>query len=37
LVGIQDERVALASEDLDAVDGKRLSVDTVRFDDGLRE
>ena len=37
LVGIKHERVALAGENLDAVDGEGLGVDTVRLDNGLRK
>lgn len=35
LGGFENERVALTSEDLDAVDGKRLSVNTINLDDRL--
>ena len=35
LGGFENERVALTSKDLDAVDGKRLSVNTINFDDRL--
>jgi hypothetical protein len=35
LVGIEDDRVTLTGEDLEAIDGKRSVVDTIDFDDGL--
>jgi hypothetical protein len=35
LVGVEHERVALSGEDLDAVDGEGLDVDTIGFDNRL--
>jgi hypothetical protein len=36
LSGLENERVALTSEDLDAVDGERFGVDSVCLDDRLK-